>query len=63
MRMESDEQQLKEAGRRADPRRAGDVLERVEWRLQYGEYKAPFRLNFLGWIIAILLALILWSVW
>ena len=56
-----DEMKLVEAERRADPRRVGDVLERIEWRLQHGEYVAPR--SFVGWLIVALLALILWRVW
>lgn len=58
-----DELMLEEAERRADPRRVGDVLERIEWRLQYGEFGGPTGIKLALWIIAILLALILWRLW
>ena len=58
-----DERQLEEAETRADPRRVGDILERIEWRLQYGEVGVPASFKFIGCVIMILLALILWRIW
>jgi hypothetical protein len=58
-----DEAALQEVERRADPRRVGDALERIEWRLQYGEFGAPGSLKLIGWIIIVLLCLILWRLW
>jgi len=63
MHTDPDEASLADAERRADPKRTGDILERVEWRLQYGECAAPPGLKVIGWLIVILLALILWRVW
>jgi hypothetical protein len=60
MATDPDELILEEAERRADPRRVGDVLERIEWRLQYG---GLLGLKVIGWIIVVLLALILWRIW
>ena len=63
MATDPDELMLEEAERRADPRRVGDTLERVEWRLQYGQYGTPLALKLLGWTIVALLVLILWRLW
>lgn len=63
MDTDPDEFMLEEAESRADPRRVGDVLERIEWRLQYGEFGGLLSLKLIGWIIIVLLALILWRLW
>lgn len=63
MATDPDELMLEEAERRADPRRVSDVLERIEWRLQYGEYGGLLGLKVIGWILVVLLALILWRLW
>ena len=66
MATDPDELMLEDDERREDPRRVGDVLERIEWRLwrlQYGEYGGLLRLKVVGWIIVVLLALILWRLW
>ena len=58
-----DESEIDEAKRRADPRRVGDALERIEWLWEYGQYGFPLDLRLIGWSIVALLALILWRVW
>jgi len=63
MATDPDELMLEEAERRADPRRVGDTLERIEWRLQYGEYGGLLGIKLIGGIIVVLLALILWRLW
>ena len=54
-----DELRLGEAERRADPRRVGDVLEKIEWRLMYGKYGGLTSIKVALWIIVVLLVLIL----
>jgi hypothetical protein len=54
-----DEYLMEQSIARKNPARVGDNLERIDWRLQYG---IP-ELKFIGWVIVVLLALILWRVW
>jgi hypothetical protein len=58
-----DEQMYEETKRRVDPRRTGDVLERLEWRLMYGEYGTPLGIKVIGCAIVALLTLILYRIW
>ena len=58
-----DELDAEEAEHRADPRRVGDILERVEWRLTHGEYGTPLGVKIIGYAVITLLALILWRIW
>lgn len=58
-----DELMLEEAERRADPSRSGNALERIEWRLMYGEYGTPLGIKIIGYTIIALLALIVWRIW
>ena len=58
-----DEAALEEIERRMHPARVGDVLERIEWRLQYGEFGGLTGIKIALWIIVVLLSLILWRFW
>lgn len=63
MTTDPDERALEELERRSDPRRVGDVLERIEWRLMYGEYGGLTAIKIALWVIAGMLALILYRFW
>jgi hypothetical protein len=58
-----DEMKLEEAERRMHPARVGDVLEKIEWRLMYGEYGGLTGIKIALWVIVGLLALILYRFW
>ena len=63
MAEDPDEYRLRKAMERADPMRVPDALEKIEWRLMHGEYKAPSSLGLVGWIVVALLGLILLRIW
>jgi transposase len=50
MAEDPDEYRLRKAMERADPMRVPDALEKIEWRLMHGEYKAPSSLGLVGHI-------------
>ena len=54
-----DEYMLRKAMERADPMRVPDALEKIEWRLMYGEYGGLTSIKIALWVIVVLLALIL----
>jgi hypothetical protein len=60
---DADEYRLRKAEERADPMRMPDTVDRIEWRLMYGEFGTPNGIWFLGWTIIALLGLILWRIW
>ena len=54
-----DELKYEQAIRQKDPATAIAAVEEIEFHLRYGIGS----LKFLGWLIVVLLALILWRVW
>ena len=43
--------------------RTPDALERIEWRLMYGEFGVPRGVYVMGITIIVLLGLIVWRLW
>ena len=58
-----DELMMERAIAEKDPLRMPKTLDRIEWRLMYGEFGIPTAVWFLGGIIIVLLSLILWRIW
>ena len=54
---------LEEVEARGDLRRLGDMLERIESRLQNSRYGVAKSIELIGLAIVVLLALILWRLW
>lgn len=48
---------------RKDPMRVPDALEKIEWRLMYGEFGMPTGFYVMCWIIIALLGAIAWRLW
>jgi len=58
-----DEYRMERDLQEKDPLRMPRTLDRIEWRLMYGEFGTPTGVWFLGWTIIALLGLILWRIW
>ena len=63
MSRDPDELEQEDLERRTDPKRVGDLLEHIDWRMQYGEYAGPVGWKFLAVVMVILQSLILWRLW
>jgi len=60
---ETDAVTVEEVETRGDLRRVGDMLERIESRLQNVRYDVAKSIELIGLAIIVLLALILWRIW
>jgi hypothetical protein len=58
-----DELRYEQAVRYKDPAMANQLLERIEWRLMYGEYGGLTSIKIALWAIVAMLGLILLRFW
>lgn len=61
--MDRDEQQLGHAEWLASRATHGELLERIDWRLHYGEFRGLGSIRLALWIIVGLLGLLVWRSW